>query len=191
MSRDNADNTRRAQPAPEDTQRLMAEAMGRPPEEIQRRPPAPRRAPPRRRTPADMLDGLKDGLLLLERNLAGYVTTSGALATLTGTLPEGERQRGAPLLRYAASVNGKDAVEVVLDVGDVPEEVRRFFLGAMIHAHARGIQRSLGGLAAGVDELNQSLAAALTPAAAPAGAGPAGGEHAPEEESEDGDEDDE
>jgi hypothetical protein len=125
-------------------------------------PPRPRQVQRKRaRGVGDILDSMKDNFLGLERGIAGYNALSSSLQTLTGNLPEGERERGLPIFAFKATTNGRDAIDVCADLKQIPKEYVPYVLGPLIHAQGRQAQSALAALCKDVNDLAKILDRAL------------------------------
>lgn len=125
-------------------------------------PPKPRQVPRKRaRNVGDILDSIRDNFLSLERGIAGYNALSASLNTLTGNLPEGERERGLPIFAFKATTNGRDSIDVCADLKLIHPDHVQYVLGPLIHAQGRQAQLSLAAMVQDVQDLAKILDRAL------------------------------
>lgn len=120
---------------------------------------------PQRQGPTieELVDAVQDDLLMFSRAYAGYNSFLGALHTLNGTLPEGERPRGLQVLTHPATVNGRDSVEVHTDLKRLTPEYANYVLPPLIYLHGGDMLTAIQNLSQHAQQIEAMVTAALSP----------------------------
>lgn len=123
-----------------------------------------RRVPARQGpTIEELLDQTHDALTMFQRAFAGYTSLVTAMHTYNKTLPEGDRPKGLPLLTFPATVNGRDTVDVVIDLKRLPTEHVNYVLPPLIYLQANDMIAAIQSLGKHAQMIEAMVIAAVPP----------------------------
>lgn len=119
---------------------------------------------PQQNAPQDMsgmLNLIRQESDMFERALAGYVTMSTLHAQALNGVQEGERRKGLPILSYSGTADGVNAIDVRLDLKQVPPNWLPDVLAPFSHVHALAMLESMRRIAMTSQAILQEIEAAL------------------------------
>lgn len=122
------------------------------------KPQTPRRVPKTQIGVPEVVTEMRDWFVNLERSVAGYNHLHLAFLSFAGQLPDGERKKGLPILTFKASVNGRDAIEVVSDLKKVDPQYVPHVLVPLINAQAADMIESVNEIEKRIEMLRELLA---------------------------------
>lgn len=110
----------------------------------------------------NMMEDLKDDLMILERSMAGYNTLTRALETVNGNLPPGERPKGLPVFEYPGTADDVHVIRVCSDLNDVDPAYLPHVLAPLCNAHSKMMHRAAVQIKVTADEIIGMIEMATT-----------------------------
>lgn len=100
---------------------------------------------------------MKDWFQTLERSVAGYNSLQMSLLSFKGEIPDGERKKGLPIFTFQASVDGHNAIDVVIDMKHADPEYVPHVLIPMINMQSNDLLDAVNEIETRVKMLQQLL----------------------------------
>jgi hypothetical protein len=111
--------------------------------------------------PETIMGELQDWYRQLERTWACYNHLNTAFQAHTGELPPGVLAKSLPLFKMTASVNGRDAIECIIDTKKVNEEHVAHVLIPLINVQQADLISSLEEISTRVASLHQFVVGSM------------------------------